>query len=338
MSVGKVQYITANDSRLVANSVLDVAGARIPLSIFDFAEFGNEQRKTLVGWAGREEITRYGPAVHSRKISEKKIHVEVLVGGVVVLDLAGEKTTLDAQLLAVGSYVLNVSIYLDVPLKTLGDVPAHIKPLLQYSEIVNVMIRLESARSKGLYEAETKYPVYDGYGQLGFFIADLEKMNDYISSRLGNGRLNLKDAFCETEIASELFDEGLLILVWGMTPWQYYIYGLNGEGDAGLVPHLDNPQFGGKYKLRADITNPSVVSGDFLLNWPDCLSMDFPKISLGGTGESVIVEVHVMSFYIPGVGVGPSLPIITVCRKEEDSIVEPLLMLDIESVDHELGF
>ena len=338
MSVFEVQYITVNDSRLIANGVLDVAGAKIPLSMFDFAEFGHVQRKTLVGWAAGDEALKYGPAVGSRKISENKINVEVSVGGVVTLDLGVEIVTLDTQFLAVGTYELNVNVYLDVPLKALGDVPAHIKPLLQYSEIVNVMLELVCANSESRHKGELKQPVYDGYGQLGFFIADLEKMNDFIVTRLGNDRLNLKDAFCETEIANELFEEGLLILVWGMTPWQYYIYGLDDMRDVGLIPRCDRPQFGGKYRLREDITNPSVVPGGFLLSWPDCLDMDFPKISLNGTGESVRVEVHVMGFYMPGAGIGPNLPVITVCRSGEGAGIQPLLMVDIESVEPELAF
>jgi len=338
MSVGKVRYITANDSRLVAGGVLDVAGTKIPLSKFDFAEFSSVQRKILVGWAAGDEAVRYGPAVSSRKISEKKINVEISVDGTVELDLGTEIIALDTQFLAAGSYELNVSVYLDVPLKALGDVPEHIRPLLQYSEIVNVMMRLERANSEGRYKAQVKQPVYDGYGQLGFFIADLERMNDYVVSRLGGDKLNLKDAFCETEIANELFEQGLLILVWGMTPWQYYIYGLDEGGDAGLIPRAENPQFCGRYKFREDITNPSVVPGDFLLNWPDCLGMDFPKISLNGAGESVSVEVHVLGFYMPGGGIGPNLPIISVCRSGGDAVTEPLLMVDIESVEPELGF
>lgn len=73
---------------------------------------------------------------------------------------------------------------------------------------------------------------------------------------------NLKDAFCETEIANELFEEGLLILVWGMTPWQCYIYGLDSPKDIALVPSLNNPQFRGSYKFRSDIKRPSIVPGE----------------------------------------------------------------------------
>ena len=234
--------------------------------------------------------------------------------------------------------MLCVDVSLDVPLKTLVDVPVHVKPLLQYSEVVNVMMSLECSEVSVLNSSIERHPVYDGYGQLGFFIADLDKMNDYILSRLGCNDVNLKDAFCETEIAGELFEQGLLILVWGMTPWQYYIYGLDGPADFALVPGLSVPHFRGSYKLRSETKNPSVVPGEFLLNWPECLSIDFPKITLAGDGERVDIEVHVMGFHVVGGGVGPNLSVITACRQEGEPTIQPLLMVDIESVEPELGF
>jgi len=337
MSLDKVQYVSITDSRLIANGVLDVAGTEVPLSNFDFAEFGSVQRKTLIGWSGKTEGVKYGAAVSSRKISTNTISLNVSGSGDVVLKLGSERITLGTRNITSGRYELTVDVYLDVPLKALGDVPAHVKPLLQYSEIVNVMMSLGGEDVPTLISDEKKHPVYDGYGQLGFFIADLERMNDYILSRLGDNKLNLKDAFCETEIAGELFEEGLLILVWGMTPWQYYIYGLDRPVDSGLVPGLNAPQFRGSYKFRSEIKRPSVVPGEFLLNWPECLNIDFPKIALEGDAEEVSIEVHVMGFHVVGGGVGPNLSVITACR-QEGGATEPLLMVDIENVESELGF
>lgn len=199
-----------------------------------------------------------------------------------------------------GRYVLVVDVHLDVPLKASGYIPEHVKPLLQYSEIFNFNIRLESEILSTPSYNEVGHPIYEGYGQLGFFIADLDKMDDYMRLRLGHNRLNLKDALCETEIANELFGEGLLVLVWGMIPWQYYVYGLDSPKDIAVVPSLNNPQFQGSYKFRSDIKRPSVVPGEFLLNWPECLSLDLPKVALEGEGEQVAVQVHVIGFHVVG--------------------------------------
>ncbi|MBA1190300.1 hypothetical protein G7Z99_14795 [Pseudomonas entomophila] len=333
-----MQYITTNDCRIIASSVLRIAGIHIKMSSFDFAEFKNSQRKTLVSWSAEDRGIYYGAAVGSQKISEEKLSIEVSNPGEVIIDLGSEELVLNRDFIECGKYDLSVEIYLDIPLKHYGEAPDHIKPLFKYSEIVHVIINLTRQQKSPLKIGKEKNPVYNSYGQLGFFIADLDKMNEYIVSKLGKGELNLKDAFCETEIANELFDAGLLILVWGMTPTAYYIYDLDSPDDAKLVPSLEQPQFSGSYRFRSDIKNPSVVPGDYLLDWPKCVELDFPKISLVGEGESVEVDVHVMGYYYPGIGTGPNFPVITVFRSEKSIDSQPLLMVDMSFAEPELCF
>lgn len=65
------------------------------------------------------------------------------------------------------------------------------------------------------------YEVYDSLSRLGFVIVDIEKFDNFISSRAqGN---DLIDLFTTTELANEIFDEGMMILCWGSYPWLYYI-------------------------------------------------------------------------------------------------------------------
>lgn len=340
MNNAKVSYVAVNDSRLVAGGKLEIGSAVVGLDEFDFGEFGSIQRKVVVGWLG-EERARYSSAVRAREISSKEISIVVESDGPVVLDLGCEKLLLDVldeQRQARTSYKLFVKISLEVPLEAFGEVPDHVKPLVQYSEILHVTISLSGGDVGTHIESSSNRPVYDGYGELGFFLADLDKMHEYIISRLVNGVINLKDAFCQTEIANELFSEGLLVLIWGMTPWHYYLYGSSEPEDAAYIPKLRNPQFQGTYRLHHDIQNPSVVPGEFLLNWPECLSKSFPKIHIGGEGELLKVEISVMGFYIPNVGVGPPLSVITASREENEPIIDPLLMVDIEAVEPRLCF
>ena len=337
MKSANVRYVTVNDSRLVAGGKLEIGSAVVHLNEFDFGEFGSIQRKIIVGWFG-EQRTRYSTAVRGREISSKEILIVDEHGGPVVLDLGCERLLLAEGGQAHTCYKLVVQVSLEIPLEAFGDVPAHIEPLLQYSEILHVTVSLFGEDVAAHLELSSKRPVYDGYGELGFFLADLGKMNEYIVSRLGADVVNLKDAFCETEIANELFAEGLLVLVWGMTPWHYYLYGLSEPGDAAYIPRLINPQFEGSYRLRREIQNPSVVPGEFLLNWPECLSKSFPKIKIGGEGELLKVQVSVMGFYVPNVGVGPPLSVITASREDSEPIIDPLLMVDIEAVEPKLCF
>lgn len=337
MKAAEMRYITVNDSRLVDSAKLTIGSAEVSFKDFDFGAFGSAQRKVIVGWCG-EEPARYSTAVRGVEISAKEISIVDESGGPIVLDLGCERLMLGETVGGSGVYKLLVNVALEIPLEALGEVPDHIKPLLQYSEILHVTVSLFKGDVGAHLESSSKRPVYDGYGQLGFFLADLDKMNEYIVSRLGANVVNLKDAFCEIEIANELFAEGLLVLVWGMTPWQYYLYGLNEPEDAAYIPRLINPQFQGSYRLRRDIQNPSVVPGEFLLNWPECLSKNFPKIEIGGTGERLKVEISVMGFYVPNVGIGPPLSIITASREDGDTAIDPLLMVDIGAVEPRLCF
>lgn len=337
MKDSRVSYIAVNDSRLVAGGKLEIGSAIVDLDEFDFGEFGSTQRKVILGWCG-EERARYSTAVRAREISSKEISISVESGGPVVLDLGCERLILDEEKRAHTCCKLSVKVSLEIPLEAFGEVPDHIKPLLQYSEILHVTVSLSSGDVGTHVESRDKHPVYDGYGELGFFLADLDKMNEYIVSRLGADVINLKDAFCETEIAKELFAEGLLVLVWGMTPWHYYLYGLSEPEDAAYIPRLANPQFQGSYRLRRDIQNPSVVPGELLMNWPECLSKSFPKIQIGGEGELLKVEISVMGFYVPNFGVGPPLSVIIASREESEPVIEPLLMVDIEAVEPRLCF
>ncbi|MFG0765374.1 hypothetical protein ACF8Q9_00550 [Pseudomonas sp. TYF_15] len=167
MNNAKVSYVTVNDSRLVAGGKLEIGSAVVGLNEFDFGEFGSIQRKVVVGWFG-EERARYASAVRAREISSKEISIIVESDGPVVLDLGCEKLLLDEQRQARNFYKLFVEISLEVPLEAFGEVPDHIKPLLQYSEILHVTVSLSSGDVGTHIESSSKRPVYDGYGELGF--------------------------------------------------------------------------------------------------------------------------------------------------------------------------
>jgi len=338
MKSSKVCYVTVNDSRLLASGAINIAGLNIPMSSFNFAEFKSLQRKTLVSCSVMEEGPLYGSAIGSRKISEQEMRLNISEAGPVEIEFAKEKFLVSAGDLSCGTYLLSVEVYLEVPLKAQGGVPEHIKPILHYSEVLRVIFRIGRTDNTVMQRATKRHPIYETYGELGFFIADLKRMNEYVVSRLGEGNINLKDAFCETEIANELFDRGLLILVWGVTPWTYYFYDLDSSGCIMKAPSLSRPQFTGVYKFISEIENPSLVPGDFLETWPDCLDLDFPRISLPGNVDSVQVDIHATGFYIPGVGIGPNLAVVTAYRNDDFVVGQPLLTADLESVESKLCF
>ncbi|POP67905.1 hypothetical protein CXB35_18160 [Pseudomonas syringae] len=334
-----VKYITLNDSRAIASGELDLGGKRIRLCEFDFSEFSTVQRKVIFGWArGRDKI-KYGKTFESKLLSKKEITFTLSTDSLCAsVDLDGKRITLDLEAMPAGNYTLELTIFLDRPLKTLGEVPDHIKPLLQYSQILNVMAVIEKQLTPKALPTLHAGPVYDGAGRLGFFLADIDKMDAIITEASNTEIIDLQKEFCETEIANELFEAGVLVLVWGMTPWQYYIYGLSESSDVNLIPSVKKPQFRGQYKIHNDIKKLSVVPGEQLLNWPLCREQNWPKIDLWGDGESVEVNVHLRAFDPVDGEFGPALAIVTVHRVDEAPLIEPLLVVDIESVDIDPGY
>ncbi|WAC00438.1 hypothetical protein OSW16_12595 [Pseudomonas putida] len=167
MKSAKISFITVNDSRLVASGKLEIGGAVVRLNDFDFGEFGAVQRKVIVGWCVGER-PRYSTAVRGREISSKEISIVDESGGPVVLDLGCERLMLDEVSNAHACCKLVVNVSLEIPLEAFGEVPPHIEPLLQYSEILHVTISLFSEDVGAHVELSPKRPVYDGYGELGF--------------------------------------------------------------------------------------------------------------------------------------------------------------------------
>jgi hypothetical protein len=333
------KYLTLNDSRVVANATISLGTTSIDLRDYDFSRFSEEQRKVIFRWTRNVDFFDYGPTFKSTLLSKKQVVINLSsTAETISIELAGERVTLDSTPLPAGIYHLDLAIYLDRPLEALGEVPDHIKPMLEYSEIVNVTAVL-SELDKAPPEIE-RYPgpVYDGAARLGFFLADIDKMDAFIKQNLSGEIIDLQREFCETEIANYLFEAGLLVLVWGMTPWHYYIHGLARCEDVDLVPNVPLPQFNGRYKVRDDIQELSVVPGEQLLNWPSCRTQEWPKIALPGSGESVSVDVHLRGFDpIPG-EFGPLLAVITVQRTDADPEIVPLLAVDIESVEAGPGY
>ncbi|QGG78326.1 hypothetical protein N028_24550 [Pseudomonas syringae USA011] len=334
-----LKYITLNDSRVIANGELDIGGKLITLCEFDFSEFSTVQRKVIFGWARGQDKVKYSEAFKSTLLSNKKVTFTLDADSQgASINLEGKRINLDLEAMPAGNYTLELKVFLDRPLEALGEVPDHIKPLLQYSEILNVTAIIDKKFDSTLSPTLHAGPVYDGASRLGFFLADLDKMDAIVTEASSTAIIDLQKEFCETEIANDLFEAGVLILVWGMTPWHYYIYGLSAASDVNLIPCAKKPQFRGQYKIRNDIRKLSVVPGEQLLNWPLCREKNWPKIDLLGDGESVELNLHLRAFDPIDGEFGPTLAVVTVHRVDEAPLIDPLLVVDIESVDIDPGY
>ncbi|MFJ6267062.1 hypothetical protein [Lysinibacillus xylanilyticus] len=123
--------------------------------------------------------------------------------------------------------------------------------------------------------------VYSSLGNLGFFMVDLKLFSEFIRNEVGNGPMNLVDLFTTTDLVDKCFEEGMLIITWGIKPWHYYIQAMNSS----FI--FDECIVSGTYKIKNEIKELSVIPGDELLTWPACLEKKWPIIQLEGTGEKI---------------------------------------------------
>lgn len=65
---------------------------------------------------------------------------------------------------------------------------------------------------------------------------------------------------------------------------------------------------------------------------------NWPKIDLLGDGESVELNLHLRAFDPIDGEFGPTLAVVTVHRVDEAPLIDPLLVVDIESVDIDPGY
>lgn len=111
----------------------------------------------------------------------------------------------------------------------------------------------------------TKSTVYAGLGYLGFFMVDLKPFSEFIRIEVGDEPLNLVELFTTTNLVDKCFEEGILIVTWGIKPWHYYIQAINNS----IIPHECTVR--GTYKIKNEIKELSVIPGEELLTWPACL-------------------------------------------------------------------
>ena len=323
--------LTLNDSTAVHNSNLVFGGQSIPMTSFDFAEFAHEQRKVIVSLIDAEH-KRPARSGNSRAISTEKSEWVLAQDSQPSLEYSGDSLRFNGESLSAGRYVVKVDIYLEAPLIHLKEVPEHLKDSLKYSEVLNVIFQMVPASENISDPGSLPAPIYESYGNLGFFIADVDAMKSYVEKALGGGQHDLVKAFCSSELASELSELGLLAVVWGITPWTYYINCVDSIKDLSYLISVGEEAFSGVYKLRNDGRVLSVIPGDRLLDWPACLSEQWPKLPLSGAGEYLDLKVFIREFDPFDGTYGPPLVNIVLCRTLEEQEITPLLSMDLESV------
>ncbi|WP_341282791.1 hypothetical protein [Paenibacillus sp. FSL H8-0537] len=158
--------------------------------------------------------------------------------------------------------------------------------------------------------------VYGSLGNLGFFMVDLDLFSEFIRSEVGDGAVNLVDLFTTTDLVDKCFEEGLLIITWGIKPWHYYIHAMNNS----II--FDECIVSGTYKIKNKTKKLSVIPGNGLLTWPKCLEKEWPTICIEGDGEKIVLS---LCTYSGNIG-NEIIPLYTLRRSEEPvENIEPII-------------
>lgn len=100
--------------------------------------------------------------------------------------------------------------------------------------------------------------IYTALSEKGFILGDISLIKNNIYEHS-----DLMEAFTTTELANNLFQEGLMILSWGMTPYQYFI-GFSKDVPEFIIDDKYKRNFNGKYKIKKEINALSLVKGELI--------------------------------------------------------------------------
>lgn len=188
---------------------------------------------------------------------------------------------------SLGSKKLFIFSSVDVPYVAKGNVPESKKDFVEMAKVFNLYVvitdKVKSDFVKGSFE------VFDAYGALGFAILDVSEFDDFISKKIRSN--DLIEEFTTTEIASELFEEGLMVLSWGHTPWVYYIDSKKYEDVEDLIG--DYTGYNGLYKLKGGGRKCCIIPGNELQDWNACKNKIWPLIEINGMGEYVTLKLYI---------------------------------------------
>ncbi|GLU35766.1 hypothetical protein WKR88_26305 [Trinickia caryophylli] len=226
-------------------------------------------------------------------------------------------------------FELNVISFINVPLIGEGrGLTAEQKALVRQSNLMIVYLIFCENRGTCLLPAKNAY-ICESYNHFGFVLADEGLFNGFIIERLGAGQHNLVDVFTSTEIANEMFNDGLMALCWGITPWVYMI--TSHEGGLPLFfPMEVSPICSGDYIFSGVVGEVSVIPGTALINWDTENIGCWPRLQLVGEGNAIQLDLYVVRTVDENSGDFVPVPFFNFRRKFK-SIDEskPILSCDI---------
>ncbi|ELY4003707.1 hypothetical protein SMY28_004224 [Cronobacter dublinensis] len=231
----------------------------------------------------------------------------------------GDEQGLNEPVYKVGAY-----LYEDVPHAGEEVTSSSKKELLERASILNIHLVFKKADDKPLRPLRKENDLVrycGGLSELGFMLADIELLKNFLENKEFNN--DLIEEFTTTELANHIFNEGLMILSWGNTPWVYYILSCC-ESNIQSPFIGDETPYNGKYYLKEDIKEVSVIPGHALRNWEELTKVNWPKIKIKGKGDFISLKLYVKSAFSQSDSNYP-IPSFIIIREDKAPVSEPLL-------------
>lgn len=217
----------------------------------------------------------------------------------------------------------NLAIFtaVDIPYVARNSVPESKIDLVEMAKIINIYVVIYQGSCSKL--RKKNYQAFDSYSAFGFVVLDVDEFDRFISSNADSN--DLINEFTTTELAADIFDQGLMILTWGNTPWVYYINSMNQYDINTLIG--EDKGYCGIYKLKKTTAQYSVIPGHELKDWEACKQKEWPVIEINGDDEYVQVKLHVKNAYSQSDEDYP-IPTFHITRLNND-VINPLLQSSI---------
>lgn len=209
----------------------------------------------------------------------------------------------------------------DIPYVARHNVPESKVDLVEVAKIINIYVVIYQGSCIEL--KKKNYQVFDSYSAFGFVILDIVEFDRFISSNTDSN--DLINEFTSTELAGDIFEQGLMILSWANTPWVYYINSMNQYDINSLIG--DDKGYHGIYKLKKSTRQYSVLPGYELKDWRACKQKEWPVIEISGDGDYVQLKLHVKNAYSQSDEDYP-IPTFHITRLNND-VINPLLQSSI---------
>ncbi|MFK7112914.1 hypothetical protein V3468_00505 [Flavobacterium oreochromis] len=178
---------------------------------------------------------------------------------------------------------LSYNIYIDHPIHEY-DV---LKTIPLPTNILTIVVNFNSTINLPNFRIKKHF---DAYSHLGFCLVDFERMKNIIDKSYGHRNLDLINEFTNTELIDKLFEEGVIIITWGIHPFTYTILSL--DNDEQILDFFGKTynEIKGVYNINESVNELSIIPGNLLKDWENVCLQSWPKIPLFGEGNKVILE------------------------------------------------